>query len=90
MKDKKSELTEAAVKEQPTASVAEMKKRRARRRKLSTGKIIAISIILVIYVLILVAVSLVVFYKPKVNTTPKTYVEYITERNSITLAYARY
>ena len=57
------------------------KGRRGRRKGLSTGKIIAISIILVIYVLILVAVSLFVFYKPSVKTLPKTYVEYITDTN---------
>lgn len=85
MKDNKNELKGSTENATSAASVAEMRKRRARRRKLSTGKICAISIILAIYALVLVAVSLVVFYKPKVDTSSKTYVEYITDANGVVI-----
>lgn len=63
-----------------TSSVkTDMRKRRSRRKRLSTSKIVAISIILVIYVLVLAAVSVVVFYKPTVESSTKYYIETITD-----------
>lgn len=78
MNDNKNEMNKTPG--TATSSVkTDMRKRRSRRKRLSTGKIVAIAIILVIYVLVLAAVSVVVFYKPTVENSTKYYIETITD-----------
>ncbi|MBR6808210.1 MAG: LCP family protein [Clostridia bacterium] len=85
MKDNKNAVNHSSENTPATVLASEMRRKRVRRRRLSTGKIVAICIILVVYVLVLAAVSLVVFYKPKIDPSTKTYVEYITDTNGVVI-----
>jgi len=78
MNDNKNEMNKTPESAVPSVK-KDMRKIRSRRKRLSTGKIVAISIILAIYVLVLAAVSVVVFYKPSVESSTKYYIETITD-----------
>lgn len=50
-----------------------------RRWKLSKGKTAAIAVILALYVLVIAAVSVVVFYRPEIESDKRVYVETVTD-----------
>ena len=53
--------------------------KKTKGRGLSTGKKVAISVILVLYVLVIVAVSVVVFYRPRIENMTRVYYETVTD-----------
>lgn len=63
----------------PVKDNAAMPKRRRKRGGLSTGKKVAISILLGLYVLVLAATSLVVFYRPTLEREKMTYYVEVTD-----------
>ena len=66
-------------KQKPDVVSDEKTMRKKRKGKLSNGKKIAISVILVLYAVVLAAVSFIVFYRPKVEQQKRVFIETVTD-----------
>ncbi len=62
-----------------TPATGKSRRKRRKKRGLSTGKTVAVSIIIILYILVIVAVSIVVFYRPEIENKTKVYYETVTD-----------